>query len=143
MVQHWPGSDLMVLHRRCIANGIESPMNVYSSSYPTIKGKKHIDFCQLFDQRWVKATFDNKYRSVKLDDVARSLLGKGKLEGQHQLTQILHRLDILSTVYPAVRNIIPSVATTLKILRQYNHTSTYLPPLLCICYCGRNYSVQL
>jgi DNA polymerase, archaea type len=75
-------SDLMILHERCIANGIESPIDISSGLIPRLKGKNHIDLYRLFEKELVKSSiFENKYRSLKLEDVAQALLGKGKYQG--------------------------------------------------------------
>ncbi|MEP0826091.1 MAG: hypothetical protein HRF40_11455 [Nitrososphaera sp.] len=75
-------SDLLILHERCVANGIVSPVDISSSLCPSIKGKTHIDLYRIFDKELVKSSiFENKYRSLKLEDVAQALLEKGKHRG--------------------------------------------------------------
>jgi DNA polymerase elongation subunit (family B) len=75
-------SDLMILHERCIANGIESPVDISSGIFPRLKVKNHIDLYRIFEKELVRSSiFENKYRSLKLEDVTQALLGKGKYRG--------------------------------------------------------------
>lgn len=73
-------SDLAVLNERCLKNGVPSPVEFdHQTGRPSIKGKMHIDLYEVFKKEMVKSTiFKNRYRTLKLDDVARSLLGHGK-----------------------------------------------------------------
>jgi DNA polymerase, archaea type len=74
------GTDLVVLNERCVKNGIPSPVEFDSrTGRPYIKGKAHIDLYEVFKKEMVKSIiFKNKYRTLKLDDVSQTLIGKGK-----------------------------------------------------------------
>ena len=72
-------SDLAVLDEKCIKNGIPSPVKFSQNGRPTIENKIHIDLCEVFRKELVRGTiFKNKYRTLKLEDVSRALLGKQK-----------------------------------------------------------------
>jgi DNA polymerase, archaea type len=73
-------SDLVVLNERCLKNRIPSPVAFDArTGRPYIKGKVHIDLYEVFKKEMVKSTiFKNKYRTLKLEDVAHAVLGHGK-----------------------------------------------------------------
>lgn len=75
-----PDSDLDILYERSIKNFI-LPIVVKKTNgkgYPRIKEREHIDLYRIFEKQMIKTLYDNKYKSLKLDDVARALLGRGK-----------------------------------------------------------------
>src|SRR5215216_1702291 len=73
--------DLAVFDDRCFKNNIDSKI-IFNSNIPTIKGKEHIDLYQVFQKEMVKSSILNKYKSLKLGDVSKVLLGgKGKYDG--------------------------------------------------------------
>jgi DNA polymerase I len=72
-------SDLAVLNERCLKNGIPSPVKFSSNGKPCIDKRIHIDLCEVFRKELVRGTiFNNKYRTLKLEDVSHALLGRGK-----------------------------------------------------------------
>jgi DNA polymerase I len=72
-------SDLVVLNERCIKNGLLSPVKFAQSGKPFIDNRIHIDLCEVFRKELVRGTiFKNKYRTLKLEDVSKGLLGRGK-----------------------------------------------------------------
>jgi DNA polymerase elongation subunit (family B) len=88
MAADFPGfdSDLAVLHKRCIKHGISSPVGPAKNGRPYIKGQVHIDLCEVFNKQMVKSTiFKNRYRTLRLDDVSKALLGHGKF-GDGEIT---------------------------------------------------------
>ncbi len=57
-------SDLAVLHSRCIANGIDSIINL-STGTPHINGQTHIDLHSVFGKPMIQPTvFKNAYRTL-------------------------------------------------------------------------------
>jgi DNA polymerase I len=74
------GSDLAVLNERCLKNRVPSPVEFDPrTGRPYISGKMHIDLYEVFKKEMVKSTiFKNRYRTLKLDEVAQALLGHGK-----------------------------------------------------------------
>jgi DNA polymerase elongation subunit (family B) len=67
-------SDLVVLHSRCIANGIDSIINL-STITPYINGQIHIDLYSVFGKPMIQTSiFKNAYRTLKLDEVSRAIL---------------------------------------------------------------------
>ena len=49
---------------------------------PYIDGRTHIDLYKVFRNEMIKTSiFKNKYKSLKLDDVSRTLLDNGKIAG--------------------------------------------------------------
>jgi hypothetical protein len=76
-------SDLAVLHSRCLANGIDSIIDI-STKVPCVRGKKHIDLHSVFAKPMVQTTiFKNTYRTLKLDDVSKAVLGDGNEAGKY------------------------------------------------------------
>jgi DNA polymerase I len=79
-------SDLTVLHKRCLKYSIPSPIGFTASGRPYIKGRIHIDLYEVFNKQMVKSTFfKNRYRTPRLDDVSKALLGHGKF-GDGEIT---------------------------------------------------------
>jgi Bifunctional DNA primase/polymerase, N-terminal len=69
-------SDLVVLHNRCLANCIESIIDFNNKGIPYIRGQKHIDLHSVFGKPMVQTTiFKNAYRTLKLDEVSKAVLG--------------------------------------------------------------------
>jgi DNA polymerase family B len=74
-------SDLIVLHSRCMANGLDSIINI-SSGTPYINGQTHIDLYSVFSKTMIQTTiFKNAYRTLKLDEVSRVVLKSNNDEG--------------------------------------------------------------
>jgi DNA polymerase, archaea type len=72
-------SDLSILHQRCIANDIESIISLSPRGVPYIGHPKHVDLCNVYSKVMVPDTIYKKaYRTHKLDEVSRTLLGHGK-----------------------------------------------------------------
>ena len=72
-------SDLAILHERCIANDIQSIVSLGPNGMPYIGYPKHIDLCNVYSKAMVQDTIYKKaYRTHKLDDVSKALLGYGK-----------------------------------------------------------------
>jgi DNA polymerase, archaea type len=72
-------SDLSILRKRCIANNLESIVSLGQKGVPYIKGRKHIDLCNVYRKMMVQVTiYNNSYRTHKLDQVSKVLLGHGK-----------------------------------------------------------------
>ena len=71
-------SDLAVLHNRCLANGVDSTIDFNNAGIPYIRGRKHIDLHSVFGKPMVQTTiFKNAYRTLKLGDVSKAVLGDG------------------------------------------------------------------
>jgi Bifunctional DNA primase/polymerase, N-terminal len=76
-------SDLAVLHSRCLANGIDSIIDI-STKVPRVMGKKHIDLHSVFAKPMIQTTiFKNSYRTLKLDEVSKAVLGNGNEAGKY------------------------------------------------------------
>lgn len=72
-------SDLSILHERCIANDIESIVSLGPNGVPYIGYPKHIDLCNVYSKVMVQDIIYKKaYRTHKLDEVSKALLGHGK-----------------------------------------------------------------
>jgi DNA polymerase elongation subunit (family B) len=72
-------SDLAILHERCIANDIQSIVSLSRNGVPYIGYPKHIDLCNVYSKVMVQDTIYKKaYRTHKLDEVSKALLGYGK-----------------------------------------------------------------
>jgi hypothetical protein len=88
-------SDLAVLHSRCLANGIDSIIDI-STKVPCVRGKKHIDLHSVFAKPMVQTTiFKNTYRTLKLDEVSKAVLGNSDAGKYKGLTGVdIHTLPI-------------------------------------------------
>lgn len=74
-------SDLTVLNERCIKNSLPSIIGYNGKGLPFIEGRFHVDLYKVFRNKIIRASvFDNRYRSLGLNDVATALLAKGKLK---------------------------------------------------------------
>jgi DNA adenine methylase Dam len=72
-------SDLAMLHQRCVKNGMSSPVGFAKNGQPYLKARKHIDLCEVFRKPMVMSTiFKGRYRTLRLEEVAQAILGKGK-----------------------------------------------------------------
>ena len=80
-------SDLVILDNRSKANGIKSLVAYDKANIPFLNciDHTHIDLYYIFSKPMIQTTiFNNKYRTFKLDDVSKAILGKdkgGKFEG--------------------------------------------------------------
>jgi hypothetical protein len=75
-------SDLTVLNERFIKNSLPSIIGYNSKGLPFVEGHSHVDFYRVFRNKIIRTSlFNNKFRSLGLNDVATALLDKGKLEG--------------------------------------------------------------
>jgi hypothetical protein len=74
--------DLGILCERCEANGIDNIIfksKKASRTYYSIPGLNHIDLYQVYSKVMVQDTIYNRaYRTHKLDEVSKALLGYGK-----------------------------------------------------------------
>ena len=77
--------DLGILYERCEANGIDNIVfksKKGSRTYYSIPSLNHIDLYQVYSKVMVQDTIYNRsYRTHKLDDVSKALLGHGKYKG--------------------------------------------------------------
>jgi DNA polymerase elongation subunit (family B) len=74
-------SDLAVLHNRCLANGVDCIVDFNSAGIPYIRGQRHIDLHSVFGKPMVQtAIFKNAYRTLKLDEVSKAVLGDGNID---------------------------------------------------------------
>jgi DNA polymerase elongation subunit (family B) len=72
-------SDLAILYERCVANDIQSIVSLGPNGVPYIGYPKHIDLCNVHSKVMVQDTIYKKaYRTHKLDEVSKVLLGHGK-----------------------------------------------------------------
>jgi DNA polymerase elongation subunit (family B) len=75
-------SDLSILYQRCKANGINSIVKLGSKGVPYLIGGdelKHIDLLNVYGKIMVQeGMYSNAYRTHKLDEVSKALLGHGK-----------------------------------------------------------------
>jgi DNA polymerase elongation subunit (family B) len=61
------------------SNNLESIVSLGQKGLPYIKGRKHIDLCNVYRKMMVQVTiYNNSYRAHKLDEVSKVLLGHGK-----------------------------------------------------------------
>jgi DNA polymerase, archaea type len=72
--------DLSILHKRCKINGIKSIVDIGQWGLPHFRGDhQHIDMLTIFNKSMVQTgMYSGKYRTCKLSDVSKSLLGLGK-----------------------------------------------------------------
>jgi hypothetical protein len=78
-------SDLAVLHNRCLTNGIDSIVDFTNAGIPYLRGQKHIDLHSVFGKPMVQTTiFKNAYRTLKLDEVSKAVLGDLEAGGKYK-----------------------------------------------------------
>jgi DNA polymerase, archaea type len=78
-------SDLAILHNRCLANDIDPIIDFNNAGIPYTSGQKHIDLHSVFGKPLVQTTiFKNAYRTLKLDEVAKVVLGDGIESGKYK-----------------------------------------------------------
>ena len=71
--------DLSILHERCEANKIKSIVKLRDKGLPYLIGKQHINLLNVYSKAMVKDGFyHSAYRTNKLDEVSKALLGRGK-----------------------------------------------------------------
>ena len=75
-------SDLFIIHNRCKFYNIKSPVTYSQSGASTFfldRNRKHIDLCKVYGKEIIqKGVFNERYRTLHLDDVGQELLGFGK-----------------------------------------------------------------
>jgi DNA polymerase elongation subunit (family B) len=75
-------SDFFILDKRCEFHKIASPIAYSksgSSTYFHDKSRKHIDLCKVYGKEIIqKGVFNDKYRTLHLEEVGEALLGVGK-----------------------------------------------------------------
>ena len=78
-------SDLIILHNRCLANGVLSIVDFNNAGIPYIRGQKHIDLHSVFGKPMVQTTiFKNSYRILKLDEVSKAVLSDNIDSGKYK-----------------------------------------------------------
>jgi DNA polymerase, archaea type len=78
-------SDLATLHSRCLANGVDSIVDFNSAGIPCLRGQKHLDLHSVFGKPMVQTTiFKNTYRTLKLDEVSKTVLGNLEAGGKYK-----------------------------------------------------------
>jgi hypothetical protein len=73
--------DLLILHQRCKANNVTSIIKLGKHGLPYIASREHqhIDLLNVYSKEMVKdGMYKGKYRTNKLNDVSKALLGYGK-----------------------------------------------------------------
>ena len=73
-------SDFFILDKRCQYHNIQSPVNYSQSGSSTfLYGKKHLDLHKIYSKEIIqKGVFNDKYRTLHLEEVSQALLGIGK-----------------------------------------------------------------
>jgi len=78
-------SDLAVLHNKCLTNGVDSIVDFTNAGIPYLRGQKHIDLHSVFGKPMVQTTiFKNAYRTLKLDEVSKAVLGDLEAGGKYK-----------------------------------------------------------
>ena len=79
-------SDFFVLDKRCKFHCIPSPIDYSQSGSCTFlydRSRKHIDLCKVYGKEIIqKGVFNDKYRTLNLEEVGQALLGIGKFKIQ-------------------------------------------------------------
>jgi hypothetical protein len=77
-------SDFFILDKRCELHKIESPIAYSKSRSSTFlydRNRKHIDLCKVYGKEIIqKGVFNDKYRTLQLDEVGEALLNVGKFK---------------------------------------------------------------
>ena len=68
-----------------MANGVDSIVDFNNNGIPYIRGQKHIDLHSVFGKSMVQTTiFKNAYRTLKLNDISKTVLGDGIDTGKYK-----------------------------------------------------------
>ena len=66
-------------------NGVDSIIDFNNAGIPYIRGQKHLDLHSVFGKPMVQTTiFKNSYRTLKLDEVSKAVLGEGIDSGKYK-----------------------------------------------------------
>jgi DNA polymerase elongation subunit (family B) len=86
-------SDFFILDKRCEFHNIVSPIAYNKSGSSTFlydRSRKHIDLCKVYGKEIIqKGVFNDKYRTLHLEEVGEALLGVGKVKdsnGNNEIT---------------------------------------------------------
>jgi DNA polymerase elongation subunit (family B) len=86
-------SDFFILDRRCKFHNIPSPIAYSKSGSSTFlydRSRKHIDLCKVYGKEIIqKGVFNDKYRTLRLEEVGEALLSVGKFKdskGNNEIT---------------------------------------------------------
>jgi DNA polymerase, archaea type len=75
-------SDLFIIDNRCKFYNIQSPVTYSQSGASTFfldRNRKHIDLCKVYGKEIIqKGVFNDRYRTLHLEEVSQELLGFGK-----------------------------------------------------------------
>jgi hypothetical protein len=91
-------SDFFILDKRCEFHNIESPIAYSKSGSSTFlydRSRKHIDLCKVYGKEIIqKGVFNDKYRTLQLEEVGRALLGIGKFKDSkgNEITGVIAHL---------------------------------------------------
>ena len=91
-------SDFFILDKRCQYHNIESPVKYSQSGSSTfLYGKKHLDLHKIYSKEIIqKGVFNDKYRTLHLEEVSQALLGIGKYSDSKNNTISGDRSHLLS-----------------------------------------------
>ena len=95
-------SDFFILDKRCEFHNIPSPISYSksgSSTFLSDRRRKHIDLCKVYGKEIIqKGVFNDKYRTLQLEEVGQALLGVGKFKdsnGNNEITgEAAHLLPV-------------------------------------------------
>ncbi|HZC47898.1 MAG TPA: DNA polymerase domain-containing protein [Nitrososphaeraceae archaeon] len=94
-------SDFLILDKRCEFHNIPSPITYSKSGSSTFlydRCRKHIDLCKVYGKEIIqKGVFNDKYRTLQLDEVSGALLDVGKFkdsEGDEVSGEAAHLLQV-------------------------------------------------
>ena len=95
-------SDFFILDKRCEFHNIPSPIDYSQSGSSTFlydRSRKHIDLCKVYGKEIIqKGVFNDKYRTLHLEEVGEALLGIGKFKdskGNDEITgEAAHLLPV-------------------------------------------------
>src|SRR5919107_1760868 len=116
-------SDFLILDRRCEFHNIPSPIAYSKSGSSTFlydRRRKHIDLCKVYGKEIIqKGVFNDKYRTLQLEEVGEALLGVGKFKdsnGNEITGEVAHLLP-----YDEQINYIKRDAEITMLLACYNN----------------------
>jgi DNA polymerase elongation subunit (family B) len=76
-------SDLIHLHNRCEANGLDSIVGFRQNNQPYLPNLTHIDLHSVFDKKIIKdAVYKGGFYNLSLNQVSKFILKEGKYKGQ-------------------------------------------------------------
>jgi DNA polymerase, archaea type len=136
-------SDFFILDKRCEFHNIASPVaysKSVSSTFLYDRSRKHIDLCKVYGKEIIqKGVFNDKYRTLHLEEVGQALLGVGKFKdskGNEISGDVAHLLPVDEQI-----NYVKRDAEITMMLACYNNCMVLRIMEFIALYCEMDYII--